>query len=331
VCVSITTIAHAAIGPHRAPGIPCALIGEAERKGQTSRGIRGEIAKVCFSASARTHHTLPPVIVRGRRTIQYSRGANDGPRSRRVLDTPLYRGVMTTAFRCGICAGPSAIALLPSSRIIAAPLSAIIAVGVLVFPEVIVGITEASATAEAGDAVKAQRSSTTAERFAGRAHLRGADGMEDGGADIAGGLGQRGVVVADEGPGRYSLGMIRARAPSVSSAAAWCGWHRRRPGGPRRSRGNSAPIAGAWRAGGADADGAARAGRLQIAGADVMAGSDAGDANLSSERLHWNWMLARSRWGSERVKIPSCDVRHGQGPAAAERVVEAHQPRRTSE
>jgi hypothetical protein len=33
-----------------------------------------------------------------------------------------------------------------SSRIIAAPFSAIIAVGVLVFPEVIVGITEASAT-----------------------------------------------------------------------------------------------------------------------------------------------------------------------------------------
>jgi hypothetical protein len=35
---------------------------------------------------------------------------------------------------------------LRSSRIIAAPFSAIIAVGVLVFPEVIVGITEASAT-----------------------------------------------------------------------------------------------------------------------------------------------------------------------------------------
>jgi hypothetical protein len=35
---------------------------------------------------------------------------------------------------------------LRSSKIIAAPFSAIIAVGVLVFPEVIVGITEASAT-----------------------------------------------------------------------------------------------------------------------------------------------------------------------------------------
>jgi hypothetical protein len=34
----------------------------------------------------------------------------------------------------------------PSSRIIAAPFSAIIAVGVLVLPEVIVGITEASTT-----------------------------------------------------------------------------------------------------------------------------------------------------------------------------------------
>ena len=35
---------------------------------------------------------------------------------------------------------------LRSSRIIAAPFSAIIAVGVFVFPEVIVGMTEASAT-----------------------------------------------------------------------------------------------------------------------------------------------------------------------------------------
>ena len=40
----------------------------------------------------------------------------------------------------------TALTHFPSSTIIAAPFSAIIAVGVLVLPEVIVGITEASAT-----------------------------------------------------------------------------------------------------------------------------------------------------------------------------------------
>jgi len=42
-----------------------------------------------------------------------------------------------------------------------------------------------------------------------RAHLRGADGVKDRGADIAGGLGQRVVVVADRGAGQVFLRMIR--------------------------------------------------------------------------------------------------------------------------
>ena len=122
-----------------------------------------------------------------------------------------------------------------SSRIIAAPFSAIIAVGVLVLPEVIVGITEASATRKPGDAVKTQPLVDHGHRIARRAHLRGADGMEDRGADIAGGLCQRRVVVADAGAGQIFLRMILLRAPAASSAAAWCGWRRRRPGGRRRS------------------------------------------------------------------------------------------------
>src|ERR1700704_5334802 len=50
-----------------------------------------------------------------------------------------------------------------SSRIIAAPFSAIMAVGVLVLPDVIVGITEASAMRSPDSPKKRKRSSTTAE------------------------------------------------------------------------------------------------------------------------------------------------------------------------
>ena len=45
-------------------------------------------------------------------------------------------------------------------------------------------------------------------RIVGRSHLRGADRVEDRGADVSGGLGERGVVVADRGAGQEFLGMI---------------------------------------------------------------------------------------------------------------------------
>src|SRR5664280_2842698 len=61
---------------------------------------------------------------------------------RRMLPRIALRSIRATGFR----GYDDAVCYFPSSKIIAAPFSAIIAVGVFVFPEVIVGITEASAT-----------------------------------------------------------------------------------------------------------------------------------------------------------------------------------------
>ena len=44
------------------------------------------------------------------------------------------------------------------------------------------------------------------------AHLRGADGMKDRGADVAGGFGQRGVVVANRRARQELASVIRQRA-----------------------------------------------------------------------------------------------------------------------
>ena len=68
-------------------------------------------------------------------------------------------------------------------------------VGELVLPEVIDGITEASTTRKPSMPITRRRASTTARGIVGAAHAGGADGMEDRGADIAGGLFQRRLVV----------------------------------------------------------------------------------------------------------------------------------------
>ncbi len=61
-------------------------------------------------------------------------------------EAPQMRGEIAKSFRLFEIRIFAPCAYFASSKIIAAPFSAIIAVGVLVLPDVIVGITEASAT-----------------------------------------------------------------------------------------------------------------------------------------------------------------------------------------
>ena len=61
----------------------------------------------------------------------------------------------------------------------AAPFSAIIMVGALVLPDVIVGITEASITRKPSTPMTRRWASTTALAFVRRSHLGGSHRMED--------------------------------------------------------------------------------------------------------------------------------------------------------
>ena len=96
------------------------------------------------------------------------------------------------------------------ARIISAAFSAIIITGALVLPEVIVGMTEASAMRSPSRPRSRRRSSTTAARIG--AHPAGADRVEDGGADRARGLGQLVRRSGSAGPGLSSCGRKRASA-----------------------------------------------------------------------------------------------------------------------
>ena len=70
-------------------------------------------------------------------------------------------------------------------------------VGELVLPEVIDGITEASITRKPCKPDHAQPRIDHRARVVVAPHARGADGVKDGGADVAGGVRERRVVVAD--------------------------------------------------------------------------------------------------------------------------------------
>ena len=68
-------------------------------------------------------------------------------------------------------------------------------VGELVLPDVIDGITEASMTRRPSMPITRKPRIDHRARIVVAAHAGGADGMENGGADIAGGLFKRGLVV----------------------------------------------------------------------------------------------------------------------------------------
>ena len=86
----------------------------------------------------------------------------------------------------------------------AAAFSAIISVGELVLPDVMVGITEASATRRPCDAVHRAGAGRPRRAFVA-AHAARADGVEDRGGDVAGGVRQL-LVALDSSAGRNSSG-----------------------------------------------------------------------------------------------------------------------------
>ncbi len=73
-------------------------------------------------------------------------------------------------------------------------------VGELVLPEVIVGITEASTTRNPATPLTRNCAVHHRQRIVGPPHAAGADRMEDGGADVAGGARQLFLAVGTVGP-----------------------------------------------------------------------------------------------------------------------------------
>ena len=96
---------------------------------------------------------------------------------------------------------------MASARTMAAPFSAIIMVGALVLPEVMVGMTEASITRSRSTPATRKPLVDHHQRVARQPHLGGADRMKDRGADIARRLDERLLVVADLIAGQIFGGM----------------------------------------------------------------------------------------------------------------------------
>ena len=188
-------------------------------------------------------------------------------------------------------------------------------------------MTEASTTRRPSSPMHPQPLVDHRHRIAGAAHLGGADRMEDGGADVARGLDQRRVVVADRpAPGRYSTGSnvgerrLRhdpARDPDRigGDAAILVGRKIVRLRSPacrrdRRERSRTMPRL---------------VGRRLHTLAVKAGNSCSGSPNLSSDSgWTWNWMLARSRDGIGAREQPELRRRHGERAAPEQRVVEPH-------
>ena len=94
-----------------------------------------------------------------------------------------------------------------------AAFSAIIIVGALVLPEVIVGMIEASAMRRPARPRSRSRGSTTAVGVA--AHAAGADRMEDRRADVAGRVHQLCVASRASRPGRNSFGRVGRKGAAL--------------------------------------------------------------------------------------------------------------------
>ena len=126
---------------------------------------------------------------------------------------------------------------------------------------------EASTTRRPAMPAHAQRGVDHGRRIVVRPHPAGADRVEDGGGDVAGGAGQLGVALRT----RRRAGTPRARSgPAPVRAAMPAGQadrRRRRRGGPRRSPGSSGRIAGAAAGIGRCDAHLAAAGRAQVADA----------------------------------------------------------------
>ena len=157
-------------------------------------------------------------------------------------------------------------------------------------------------------------------------------GMEDRGADVAGGLGERGVVVADRGPGRIFLrpeGLQRRLAHQAAGDADGVGGDAAVLVG-REIVGRDDRLGGGI--GRAQPDRAAR-GRAQVAGAD----RDRREAMqrlaelVERQRLDVELDVGRSCSGEELVKMPSCEGAMVSGPSGTARIRRPSGARPTSE
>ena len=213
--------------------------------------------------------------------------------------------ISTSAFPSqNACAAPihQAAICVPSCKIIAAPFSAIIAVGVLVLPEVIVGITEASTTRRPSRPKKRSRSSTTAEGVAGEPHLAVPTGWK---------------MVVPMSPAAFARDASSSPTPRQGReifARTVFLQHRllhQPPRGADRVRGDAAVLVGREIIRRDHCASSSFAERMRTVPREVGRRLQAltviaqwwrGSPNLSSDSgCTWNWMLARSR-GSVRAR-----------------------------